>query len=85
MQAELIYNPSGGQVVIRHILSDVVAFLGRCGWTVNLHETTRPMEATDIARRAANKGTKVVISAGGDGTVNEVANGLVYSETLLGV
>jgi hypothetical protein len=29
MQAELIYNPSGGQVVIRHELDNVIAFLGR--------------------------------------------------------
>jgi diacylglycerol kinase (ATP) len=85
MQAELIYNPSGGQVVVRHELSNVVAFLSRCGWTIALQETSQPMEATELARRAVNRGAKVVIAAGGDGTVNEVANGLANTGVALGV
>ena len=85
MKAELIYNPHGGQVVIRHELSNVVAFLSRCGWTVALQETRGPMEAIELARCAVNKGAKVVIAAGGDGTVNEVANGLLNTDVALGV
>jgi diacylglycerol kinase (ATP) len=85
MQAELIYNPSGGQVVIRHELDNVLAFLNRCGWSVILRETSKPLEATELARYAANRGAKVVIAAGGDGTVNEVANGLVNTDVALGV
>lgn len=85
MQAELIYNPSGGQVVIRHELDNVVAFLRRCGWSVALQETSRPLEAIELARDAVNRGAGVVIAAGGDGTVNEVANGLVNTDTALGV
>ena len=85
MQAELIYNPSGGQVVVRHELSNVVAFLSRCGWDVALQETSGPMEATELARQAVNRGARVVIAAGGDGTVNEVANGLINTDVVLGV
>jgi len=85
MQAELIYNPSGGQVVIRHELDDVVAFLNHCGWSVTLRETSKPLEATELARHAVNGGAKVVIAAGGDGTINEVANGLVNTDVALGV
>lgn len=85
MQAELIYNPSGGQVTIRHELHNVVAFLRRCGWSVALRETSRPLEAIELARDAVNRGARVVIAAGGDGTVNEVANGLVNTDTALGV
>jgi diacylglycerol kinase (ATP) len=85
MQAELIYNPSGGQVVIRHELGNVVAFLERRGWSVTLHETTKPHEATELARGAVARGAGVVIAAGGDGTVNEVANGLVNTHAALGV
>jgi len=85
MQAELIYNPSGGQVVVRHELDNVVAFLNRCGWSVTLRETSKPLEATELARHAVNRGTKVVIAAGGDGTINEVANGLVNTDVELGV
>lgn len=85
MQAELIYNPSGGQVTIRHELDNVVAFLRRCGWSVAPRETSRPLEAIELARDAVNRGARVVIAAGGDGTVNEVANGLVNTDTALGV
>ena len=85
MQAELIYNPSGGQVVIRHELDNVVAFLERHGWSVILQETSKPLEATGLARHAVNRGARVVIAAGGDGTVNEVANGLVNTDVALGV
>jgi len=85
VQAELIYNPSGGQVVIRHELDNAVAFLNRYGWSVTLQETSKPLEATELARHAVNRGAKVVIAAGGDGTVNEVANGLVNTDVALGV
>jgi len=85
MQAELIYNPYGGQVVIRHELDNVVAFLNRYGWSVTLRETSKPLEATELARHAVNRGAKVVIAAGGDGTVNEVVNGLVNTDAALGV
>jgi diacylglycerol kinase family enzyme len=85
MQAELIYNPSGGQVVIRHELDNVVAFLNRYGWSVTLRETSKPLEATELARYAVSRGAQVVIASGGDGTVNEVANGLVNTDAALGV
>lgn len=85
MQAELIYNPCSGQVIVRRQLNEVVAFLTRHGWSVTSHETGKPLEATELARDAAKRGAKVVIAAGGDGTVNEVANGLVNTEVALGV
>ena len=85
MQAELIYNPSSGQVVVKHELDDVIAFLNRHGWSVTVRETGKPLEATELARRAVNRGAKVVIAAGGDGTINEVANGLVNTDVALGV
>jgi diacylglycerol kinase (ATP) len=85
MQAELIYNPSSGQVVVRHELDDVIAFLSRYGWSVTLRETSKPLEATELARHAVNRGAKAVIAAGGDGTINEVANGLVHTDVALGV
>ena len=85
MQAELIYNPSGGQVVVKHELDNAVAFLNRYGWSVTLRETSKPLEATELARHAVSRGAKVVIAAGGDGTVNEVANGLLNTDVALGV
>jgi len=85
VQAELIYNPFSGQGVVRHELEDVITFLTDHGWSVDKWEVTRPMEATKRARDAVKRGAMVVIAAGGDGTINEVANGLVGTDTALGV
>ncbi|MDD5127923.1 MAG: diacylglycerol kinase family lipid kinase [Dehalococcoidales bacterium] len=85
IQAAIIYNPHGGQVVLRHELQDVAAFLRQHGWAVTLQETTGPNGATELASRAVREGAKIVIAAGGDGTVSEVANGLLNTDAALGV
>ncbi len=85
MLAELIFNPSSGQVGVRREVKEVISFLEKHGWGVGLSETTEPLEATLLTRRAVEKGVEAVIAAGGDGTVNEVANGLVNTGVALGV
>src|SRR4029453_14405593 len=45
-----------------------------------ISETTGPGEATEIARRAGVDGRQLVIACGGDGTVNEVVNGLACQQ-----
>jgi YegS/Rv2252/BmrU family lipid kinase len=47
-----------------------------------IHFTERPGHATELARNAT---TRVVVAVGGDGTVNEVANGLIGSAKVLGI
>lgn len=47
--------------------------------------TTKPGEATEIAREFARKNAPVLAAAGGDGTLNEVAQALVGTETALGI
>ena len=85
IRAELIYNPYSGQGVIRRELDDVVAFLINSGWDVEKWEVNTPGEATERAAQAARRGVNVVVAAGGDGTIHEVVNGLVGTDTALGV
>ena len=47
--------------------------------------TRKAGDGTTIAREAVKQGAKIVIAAGGDGTVNEVVNGLVGTNTPLGI
>jgi YegS/Rv2252/BmrU family lipid kinase len=47
--------------------------------------TERPSHATELARKAVEEGYRLVIAAGGDGTVEEVAEGLVGTDVELGV
>jgi diacylglycerol kinase (ATP) len=49
----------------------------RGGWTVELVETERPGQATELAAQAVHDGARRVIAVGGDGAVHEVANGLL--------
>src|SRR5512146_2523557 len=55
------------------------------GWEVEMVETTQVGHGIDLAREGAARGFEAVIAVGGDGTVNEVANGLVDSPAALGV
>jgi diacylglycerol kinase (ATP) len=85
MKAQVILNPSAGQRDRRQELKAAMAYLEDCGWQLSLRETRGPEEATTYARQAVAEGYDVVIAAGGDGTVGEVANGLAGSEVALGM
>ena len=50
-----------------------------------MRETSQRGDASKFAREEADKGTEIVLAAGGDGTINEVANGLVGSSVSLAV
>lgn len=62
-----------------------VAALRERGWSIDMAETQNIGDATRMARAAAAEKLDALIAVGGDGTVNEVANGLVDSTTALGV
>ncbi len=54
------------------------------GWVVEMAETTQTGHGIRLAREAVARGFQAVIAVGGDGTVNEVANGVVDSPVALG-
>jgi diacylglycerol kinase (ATP) len=84
-QILIIYNPAAGQSTNLHNTLDRVANLWRDrGWQVQIAATIAAGDATIKAQQAAASGYHVVIAAGGDGTVNEVMNGLVGTNTALG-
>jgi YegS/Rv2252/BmrU family lipid kinase len=82
-QATLIYNPRAGQLQLAGTV-ELLADLWRArGWAVDIRPTQRPGHAAQLARQAAEAGEQLVLAAGGDGTLGEVANGLAGSETIL--
>jgi diacylglycerol kinase (ATP) len=85
VKAHLIYNPIAGPRDARSGLKRVCSHLERCGWSVELWMTERPGDAIVLARAAAQAGCDVAIVAGGDGTIGEAVNGLVGTQTALGV
>jgi diacylglycerol kinase (ATP) len=76
--ALLIHNPNagGGGAARREKLDEARRILEGGGIRAELAETTGPGDATEIARRAADDRRDLVIACGGDGTINEVVNGL---------
>lgn len=72
-----IGNPVAGRGRGARILNDLPAEASRHGVPGEVWPTAGPGEATMLARRAAEEGATAVIAVGGDGTANEVANGLL--------
>ncbi|QOR66901.1 diacylglycerol kinase [Cytobacillus suaedae] len=75
-RARIIYNPTSGREIFKKHLPDVLQRLEIAGYETSCHATTGAGDATDAARIAAERNFDVVIAAGGDGTINEVVNGL---------
>jgi YegS/Rv2252/BmrU family lipid kinase len=82
----VVYNPNSGKehqadevrtAVARHFVSPQ--------WTSEIYETTGKEDVADICHAACERGASLVIAAGGDGTLIDVANGLVHSRVPLGI
>jgi diacylglycerol kinase (ATP) len=85
MRSKLIVNPKSGPWDVQRELPAVLSHLADHGWPAALHLTQRPGEATELARQARDEGLDSVFVVGGDGTINEVINGLAESQVALGV
>jgi diacylglycerol kinase family enzyme len=77
----IIVNPYATTVSDR--LKNLVVYALRGTYQVHAVETEARDHATQLCRDAAREGYDVVVAFGGDGTVNEAANGLVGSDTPL--
>jgi diacylglycerol kinase family enzyme len=83
LRVALVANPHASRFSGRQ-RDRVVAALG-AAHKLEVLQTSHPGQATELAARAAAGGAEVVAVLGGDGTVNEVVNGLRGSATALGL
>jgi YegS/Rv2252/BmrU family lipid kinase len=84
MRVLIVYNPTAGQSAASQQEIDIAAHTWReQGWQVSAQPTAHSGDGTELARAAAANGYNLVVAAGGDGTINEVVNGLAGTQTAL--
>jgi diacylglycerol kinase (ATP) len=76
-----VLNPTAGKGSARKAIHSLEHILSSRTESVTLRYTERPGHATEIAREAT---TSCVVAVGGDGTINEVVNGLIGTGKTLG-
>lgn len=74
----IIFNPTAGGGRAGRLMQELLPEFGkRFGKQYVLHVTHAPFDAARIARQAADSGAKLIIAAGGDGTLQEIINGMI--------
>lgn len=81
-KARLIYNPTSGREEMKRRLADILQRLDSAGIETSCHATTGEGDATLAAAEAVERGYDLIIAAGGDGTLNEVINGMAEKENI---
>ncbi len=79
-KARIIYNPTSGREQFKKVLPDVLIKLEQAGFETSAHATTAVGDATVAARAALQENFDLIIAAGGDGTLNEVINGVAEQD-----
>lgn len=76
-KARVIYNPTSGKELVKKNLADILAVLEESGYEASAFATTpEKHSAAKEARRVAELEFDLIVAAGGDGTINEVVNGI---------
>ena len=84
-KALVIYNPAAGRFPVKPFLKAIETELVKAGWRAEIVATQSGEHAVQLGRQAAAESYEAAFAVGGDGTVGQVASGLLGSETALGV
>jgi YegS/Rv2252/BmrU family lipid kinase len=76
----VILNPIARHGAGRRLRTEIEHALQRAGLAFDVVETEGPGHAAELARSAVQAGCRTVVAAGGDGTVHEVANGILTAD-----
>ena len=79
-RAVLVLNPASANGSTGKLAGGLVGDLARLGVEARLLRTEGPGHATTLTREALRAGEELVVAVGGDGTVNEVVNGIAGRE-----
>jgi diacylglycerol kinase (ATP) len=85
-RATIIYNPMAGRAGRRaESVRRMISLLEERGVDAQARATAAPEDGTRLAREATESAADIVVSYGGDGTLNEVIQGMAASQTALAV
>ena len=76
MRTCVIFNPTAGRGRAERLLKELPSQLMK---DVELRPSQQPGHSIELAKEAAETGFGKIIAAGGDGTVHEVANGILHA------
>jgi diacylglycerol kinase (ATP) len=79
-QFRIILNPTAGKGTAGKALPKIKAALDSYQLDYDIIQTEHPWHAAELAEKAVAEGVETVVSAGGDGTFNEVLNGLMLAK-----
>lgn len=79
-KARIIYNPTAGRESFKKNLSMALEQLEIAGYETSAHATIGEFDAQRAALTAVEKGFDLIVAVGGDGTINEVINGIAGQE-----
>jgi diacylglycerol kinase (ATP) len=79
---KIIYNPISGRGAAEDRVNHVARILLDRGYTVNKYATQEQGDGRKHAKESANDLWDLIIAAGGDGTINEIASGIYESGSM---
>lgn len=85
MKVLYIINPVAGKGRAKGIAPEIIRICQKNEIKFDLKYTSAPKDATEIARRGTQEGYDRIVSVGGDGTLNEIVNGIAGSSIALGI
>ena len=81
----IVANKTAGHGVAAKVLNKVCAHLSEKKRDIKVLETRSPLHATELAQQAVLEGAECVFALGGDGTVREVAEGIMRTDIPMGI
>lgn len=85
MKTLFVINPIAGKGKAKEIVPMIEGICNSCGIEYSMVYTSKPKDGILLAREGVKAGYQRIVSVGGDGTLNEVVNGIAESDVVLGV
>lgn len=82
---QFIVNPISGTHGKEFILHLIDKHIDRNRYDYIIRKTEYAGHASELARRAAEEKTDIVVAIGGDGTINEIGRSLIHTDTAMGI